>query len=72
MSNTTLEEPAHASLASLARGILAVPTDLRIEELARRERVAVRRRDWVAARVCVVERAELREARHRNITRRRA
>lgn len=63
MTNTTLEEPAHPSPG--ARGRLAGLTNLRIEELARRERAAVRRRDWAAARDYAVERVELQEAHQR-------
>lgn len=43
---------------------------LRIGELAREERVAVLRGDWVTARSKALERARLREAHHRNVVRR--
>lgn len=46
------------------------PADPRVEELAREERIAVERGDWNTARVCVLERAALREVRERLVARR--
>lgn len=38
----------------------------RVEELAREERTAARRGDWIMARSKALERATLREAQHRS------
>jgi len=46
--------------------------DLRIEELARRERDAVARGDWRAARSTVLEKVRLRDAHQRTMARSRA
>lgn len=59
-----------ATSAPVARRRKLAGLDRRIGELTREERAAVRRGDWSAASACAVERAKLREARHRAAVRR--
>lgn len=59
-----------SSSGRYATAPVADPLALRIERLELEERDAVRRRDWSAARSITLEKATLKEARHRTIARR--